>query len=325
VSEAPGAPIGRSNVLTLARSRVPAGPDPDADPALRDRLRTLAARALEGMEAFIHDAAVHDCRVRLFTNSPHLGDFWRDAWPAEAEWRRAAGRAVPPEPALTVFAAIGVPGEPGVSYASAAHREVFLFNTSWYGDLRASAMSALDRLLAPEGIRLLHGAAGELDGKGFVMLYPKEVIHPTPIWGLMELAGARFLADGWMRVDAAGRVSAVEKSLYVRTSTVASYPDLAAGMRSAKFENVPDGPGERLAASDDARALVAPAALLGGERAATGPLAPAAAFDLRAGPGEPLEPAAVPPFSCPGHVLRPGAVPGHPREAARALARALGR
>lgn len=331
MSESPGILIGRSNVLTRDRSRVPPGPDPDATPGLRDRLRTLAARALEGRDAFIHDAAIAGRRVRLFTNSPHLADFWRDSWPSEADLRRDEGKTLPPGPALTVFAAIDVPGEPGASCFSARSREAFLFNTSYYADLRAVAMTALDRLLAPDGFRLLHGAAVDLDGKGIVLLYPKEVIHPTPTWGLMELPGARFLADGWMLLDPKGRVSAIEKAVYLRTSTAASYPDLAAGMLAGKFENVPgpDGkarePLERLAASDDARALVPPAALLGKERVAAGPLAPAAVFELRAGPGEPLEPAPVPPFDRPGHILRPGAVPGHPREAARLAARVLDR
>jgi hypothetical protein len=327
MSESPGIPIGRSNVLTRDRARVPAGPDPDASPGLRDRLRALATRALEGRDAFIHDAAIAGRRVRLFTNSHHLADFWRDAWPAEADHRRHGGKPLPPGAALTVFAAIDVPGEPGASCFSAAHREAFLFNTSYYADLRTVTMTALDRLLAPEGSRLLHGAAIEFDGKGAVLLYPKEVIHPTPTWGLMELPGARFLADGWLLLDPEGRVSAVEKAVYLRASTAASYPDLAAGMLAGKLENVPEArePFERLAASDDARALVPPATLLGKARVAAGPLAPAAVFDLRAGPGEPLEPAAIPPFPGPGHILRPGAVPGHPREAARLAARALGR
>jgi hypothetical protein len=331
MSESTGVPIGRSNVLTHTRSRVPAGPDPDASPGLRDRLHALAARALEGREAFIHDAAVGGRRVRLFSNSHHLADFWRDAWPTEADRRRDEGKPLPPGAVLTVYAAIDVPGEPEASCSSAASREVFLFNTSFYGDLRAVTMAALDRLLAPAGERLLHGAAIELEGKGIILLYPKEVIHPTPTWGLMELPGARFLADGWLLLDPAGRVSAVEKSVYLRASTSSSYPDLAAGILSGKLENVPDpgekaaGPLERLAASDNARALVSPAALLGKTRVAEGPLTPAAVFALKAGPGEPLEPAAVPPFPGPGHVLRPGAVPGHPREVARLIARALGR
>ena len=85
MSESPGVLLGLSNVLTKARVRVPAGPDLDAQPALRERLHTLARRALEGRESFIEDAVLHGRRVRLFTNSHHLADFWRDNFPGEGE------------------------------------------------------------------------------------------------------------------------------------------------------------------------------------------------------------------------------------------------
>ncbi len=321
MSESFGALIGLSNVLTRSRSRSPAGPDLDADPGLRERLHAEATRALEGSEAFIHDAVVHGRRVRLFTNSHHLADFWRDNWPTEAEWLGTTGLGVPRPPALTVYAMIRVPAQPEASYASERRGEVFLFNTSWYGDLRACALEALDRRLAAEGEGLLHGSAVELEGRGLVLLYPKEVIHPTPVWGLMELPSSRFVAEGWLLRDATGRVRAVEKGIYVRASVAAAYPERAAALLRGKFENVPDGAAGRLTLSDDARALVAPAALFGKERVTAGPLAPAAAFALRAGGGEAVRPASVPPFDGEGYELCVGAVPGHPREVARLIAR----
>ena len=77
MSETPGTLIGTSNVMTRTRTRVPQGLDPDTNASLRERLRAHASRAIEGRESFIHDAVVLGRRIRLFSNSHHLADFWR--------------------------------------------------------------------------------------------------------------------------------------------------------------------------------------------------------------------------------------------------------
>lgn len=356
MSESPGTLLGVSNVMTRTRARVPQGLDPDGNASLRDRLRTHAARAIEGRESFIHDAVLLGKRVRLFSNSHHLADFWRENWPTEAEWREATGQPVARDPALVVHAMINVAGEPEASYVSLARQEVYLFNTSYYGDLRAATMEALGRLIGKAGF-ILHAAAVEVNGRGIAMVYPKEVIHPTPAWGLMELPGATFVADGWVALEPSGRVHALEKGVYFRTSVLSSYPELAARVLFSKFENVPDPdpatedakaseaealdeaarrndpqrglrglPPERtrkqlvrLVASPDSRAIVPAATLFGKARLARSTTA-AVAFALKAGAGEAVHPAAVEPFPCPGYEIYVGAVPGHPREVARLIA-----
>jgi hypothetical protein len=354
VSESPGVLIGLSNVLTRTRARVPAGGDLDREPALRERLHTLARRALEGRESFIHDAVLHGRRVRLFTNSHHLADFWRDNFPTESEWRASAGTPVPPEPILTVYAAVGVEGEAEATYASAARNEVYLLNTSYYADLRACALQAFARKVAAEG-SVLHGGAVELAGRGVAWTYPKEVIHPTPSWGFLDRPDARFVADGWFWVESPSRVHALEKQLYVRTSTIASHPELVPKVLRSKCENVPDLdparadagapaaqevleaasrtgglrslPEERarefvlrLLASPDARMMVDPALVWGKSRMRRTTVA-TAAFALRAGPGDGSRPAVVPPFPCAGFEIHVESVPGHPRELARLIGR----
>jgi hypothetical protein len=352
MSESPGALIGLSNVLTEPRARVAAGPDLDDQPALRERLHTLARRAIEGRESFIHDAVLHGRRLRLFTNSHHLADFFRDNFPAEAEWRAAAGGSPPREPDVTVYAAIGVAGERDASYASLERGEVYLVNTSFYGDLRACALRAFGHRAAARG-HVLHGGAVSLGSRGAAWTYPKEVLHPTPSWGFLDRADAKFVADGWYLVEPPARLHALEKQLYVRTTLIESYPELLACLLRAKFENVPAaGPehprlGEilaaaergdpqralrslpaervrefalRLLASPDARMMVDPALVWGRSR-----LAPAAtvtaAFALKAGPGEAERPAAVAPFPTAGWEIHVESVPGHPRETARLIAR----
>ena len=354
--ESAGTLLGLSNVMTGLRVRVTPGADPDTSAPILERLRAHAARGLEGKESFIHDAVVLGKRVRLFSNSHHLADFWRENWWTEHEWRAATGQTVPREPSLVVHAAINVPGEPEASYVSLARQEAFLFNTSYYGDLRATAMEALGRLIGKAGF-VLHAAAVEVNGRGLALVYPKEVIHPTPTWGLMEIQGSSFVADGWVALEPAGRLHALEKALYVRTSVLSSYPEYAAKILFAKFENVPDVSPEqvdaraalaealdasarrndprhslrglppersrlqllRLVASPDSRAMVPAEAVFGKLRIRRATTA-AAAFALRAGGEEPVQPAAVEPFPCPGYEVAVGAVPGHPRELAKLIA-----
>jgi hypothetical protein len=357
MSETPGTLIGLSNILTGTTSRVTPGLDPDAATGVRDRLRTQAMRALEGRESYIHDAVILGRRVRLLSNSHHLADFWKDNWPGEGEWKSLTGLPVPRDPALTVFAMVRVAAETPNSYFSASRNEVYLFNTSYYGDLRACAMEAMIRGLGTEG-RLLHGAAVETGGRTLLLLYPREVIHPSPAWGLLESPGSRLLADGWLFRDAAGRLAAIEKHLYLRASFVESYPDYTARLLRSKFENVPDVTPDvadrkmaaaetvleaalradarqllrsqppdrqkdlvlRLIASPESRVLADPAVLLGKSRLTRGPAEPSAVFSLKAGSGEAVRPATLDSFSCPCFEVSVGAVADHPRELARLIA-----
>ena len=345
MTESPGVLIGLSNVLTRRRERVPRAPEPDA--AGLARLRTLSRRAIEGRESFIHDAALAGLRVRLFTNSHHLADFWRDAFPSPVEWEGATGRPVPREPALVLHAPVGVSGEPEALHATA--REIFLVNTSYFADLRAATCEGLSRLDGLPGA-VVHGGAVDLGGRGCVWRYPREVIHPTPAWGLLERPGARLVADGWMLVAPDGRVSSLEKQLYARTSVVAAYPAVASKLLRCKYENVPlPAPAEldallpraaevldaalrsdprralasipepraleflaRLLSDPNARFLCDPVQTFGRSRVAASTRA-SVAFSLRTAAGEPLAAGAVEPFACPGFTLNVDAVPGHPR------------
>ena len=169
MNEKPGTLIGLSNVLTGTVARVRPGPDPDDTPGLRDHLRTDAMRAIEGRDSFIHDAIILGRRVRLFTNSHHLADFWADNWLSEGEWKALSAVPASRNPVLTLYAMVRVEPQPEASYYSADHHEVYLFNSSYYGDLRACAMEALGRVLAAEG-RALHGGAVEVGGRMLLQL-----------------------------------------------------------------------------------------------------------------------------------------------------------
>ena len=191
-----------------------------------------------------------------------------------------------------------------------------------------------------------------------LLLYPKEVIHPTPTWGLLEFPGSRLLAEGWLFRDAAGRLHAIERDLYVRAPFVESYPEYAARLLRSKFENVPDvlpaiadlkmaaaqvvletalrNDGRqtlqglppdrqkdlilRLLASPDARVMVDPSVLLGKSRLTRGPASPAAVFVLKTEGRESVRPTTLETYVCPCFELGVGAISGHPREVARLIA-----
>jgi hypothetical protein len=355
MNESIGTLIGVSNIVTRSKTRAAAGPALDGQPALRERVRSRALRALEGAQAYVEDALIHGRRVRLFTNSHHLADFWKENFLREPEWRELHAGPPPRTPSVCVHAALGVEDEPEASYADVGRREAYLVNTSYYGDLRACAMEALGRVLAPEG-RVLHGAAVEVGGRGLVLLYPKAVIHPVPTFGLMALPDARFVADGWLLADPSGTVHALEKGLYFRASAVRWYPELLPSLPGARFENVPAAdaveldrtaratqevldrlraaghlanlPSERgrefihrLGASDDARAMLPATALFGPSRVKTS-LRAAAAFGLQAEAGAPtVRPAAIDPFPCAGYLVACAGATGDPRDLARLIAR----
>jgi hypothetical protein len=357
MNECLGTLIGLSNIVTRPRARVASGPDLDSAAALRERLRTRALRALEGRESYIEDAIVAGRRIRLFTNSHHLADFWKENFFSPADELARTGRRAGPEPDLVVYAAIDLEGEAEGSYASASKREVFVLNTSYYGDLRATTLEALAPTVAREG-QLLHAAAIQANGRSRLLLYPKEVIHPTPTWGLMELPGSAFLSDGWVFVDAQNRMWPAEKGFYFRTQALESYPPFASRLLRAKFENVPDATPEllaekrgalettleaalrsdaggplkalpaerarhfilRLIGSSESRGIVDPATLFGKSGQARAPLEVASVFVLEAGPGEPFREVSIERFPCPAFEVHAGAVQGHPRELARLIA-----
>src|SRR5262249_20260454 len=75
----------------------------------------------------------------------------------------------------------------------------------------------------------------------------------------------------------------------------------------------------RLISSPESRAMVSAETLFGKKRIVRSTIS-AAAFSLKAGGDEPVHPAAVEPFPCPGYEVAVGAVPGHPRELAKLIA-----
>lgn len=221
-----GHAIGISNVAT--RTRAPARRDATGD---RDRLRVHAQRALEGKHVFIEDAVFHGVRVRFFTTSHHLADFWRDYAYTPAEWRELTGKPLPASHEISIYAVGRVPEiEEGVYEFPG---EIFLFNTSWFGDVRTVARQAVWRALEPRGVSVVLASSAA----GWIF------VGPGKSGAALSLAerGAALLGDDAVCVGPEGAFR-LEKGMYLRTSLVQAFPRLAAPMLRSKFENVPDAP-----------------------------------------------------------------------------------
>ncbi|MDR5694922.1 MAG: hypothetical protein QN198_06165 [Armatimonadota bacterium] len=203
--EWPGTPIGKGNVITRTKSRtVIFDKSIDRQEGRRDELVKAAvahmAAAGERESLFLGDVVIHGIRVRCFTNSPHLIDFWMDNWYSPEEWREVTGHTPPREPQVTVYALCGVDQEEAAYYSRNTNTIVF-FNTSYYGQLKSWVLGAVGRVLAEEyGIHSIHGACVEKAGKGVLYIAPTGTGKSTSVYGLASFPDARFHSDDWVYV-----------------------------------------------------------------------------------------------------------------------------
>jgi hypothetical protein len=195
-----GTIVGVSNAVTRTRGPVASGP---IDAQKCAQIVELARRRLEGKQAYIADAIVHDSRVRLFTDSHHLADFWTHHWYGAQEWRERGGLVPPERPRLTVYAVSGLPNLEPQTLVCAERDTIVVANTAWYGTLRSEVQAQLGRILVESGAHLVRASAVVLGGRTTLCLGPGRT---TAALGLMEQGGARFHSDdavvvrfGWRR------------------------------------------------------------------------------------------------------------------------------
>lgn len=231
MSESPGTLIGRSNIRTEGGETVTALSEPDADTL--DHLRMIAVRALEGREAFIHDAVFNGRRVRLYSNSHHLADFWRECWLSEAEWASRTGLRVERDPVVTLYAMIRVPDQ--APSRLLAGTDGFLFNTSRYDALRELCLQAL----AAADLAVRRGSVVESGGRMRVFPGPAGETRATGFWETTASVDSRFVAEDAYVVDGDGRACPIERRICVSPAFVGDYPEHASVLLRAKFENVP--------------------------------------------------------------------------------------
>src|SRR5688572_25753420 len=116
-----GTPLGVSNTITKTKSRTGTYDKTiDQQPGKREELINSALQWMveNPGQTVSHDVVVHGIRVRAYTNSPHLIDFWKDNWFSPEEWKQASGREAPAQPKITVFAFGGVADQTEAAYYS---------------------------------------------------------------------------------------------------------------------------------------------------------------------------------------------------------------
>jgi hypothetical protein len=189
-----GMQIGVSNIITRAKSPTRmADKSVDDKPGKLENLLDSARKAMAGRDLFINDVIFHDVRVRCYTDSFHLADFWRENGFSPLEWQQVTGYRPPEQPQIHVYAFTKISEEPESAYYSRRQNTVVLFNTSYYGQLRSWALNAVSRFLLDEfGIHTLQASAVQRQGRGALFLGGPG--RTTSALGLLE-DSARLVSD----------------------------------------------------------------------------------------------------------------------------------
>jgi hypothetical protein len=189
--EWPGGWIGISNIVTRTRELTPPREGPiDEDPGLRERLMTAIRRRMAGPHLFINDAVIHGIRVRLYTDSHHLNDFWRRNWFEEGDWLALTGNRVPEGPKVEIYA---FDGAEEASFVSARSATTLILGNSYYGQLRMCTLQAVARVLAQErGIHLVSASGIEWKQRGALLVGPVGSGASEGGLAMMELDQTRF-------------------------------------------------------------------------------------------------------------------------------------
>ncbi len=231
--EWPGTPIGRSNTITRTKSRTLTHDKTiDEKPGLVEKLVGAAQAHIQANPDQVTrlEAMIHGVRVRVFTNSQHLAEFWRENWYSVEEWETATGMRVTSQPRVRVYALAGVEGQTEAAYYSHNTGTIVFFNTAYYGQLKSWVLGAVGRVLAEEsGIHSIHGACVETEGNGILYIAPTGTGKSTSSYGLMSSPGSRFHSDDWVYIRYTYRTR--DGRLVAPTSVTVEGQEVARGFR----------------------------------------------------------------------------------------------
>jgi len=201
----------------------------------RDALVQEAEAALPYDRYFEWNANINGIIIQLRTNVPHLYDFWvENFYPAQLESDL--------EPHGIIYAVDGVPGRTPYAYYNPEMKTAFLFNTTYYGQVRSWALGMValisERLLDVHGIR---AACLDYNGHGMAIIGPKGLGRGTTFFRLLEEEKARFLTNDWVFVRYRGDdaiADAPERKFYFKTNITKKFPRYARIFDRSKCENV---------------------------------------------------------------------------------------
>ena len=225
--------VALSNYATRVRSAVPV--DAALTVQVRDGLVAEVERHFTPENYFEWNASINGVVVQLRTNVSHLHDFWVDNWyPAPIE----AGL----EPHGFIYAADGIPGrEPRALYNSETKTGVLL-NCDAYGPLRSLALGLVaDVGERSFGVHPVRGMSVDAGGAGLILMGPPGTKKTELFFGLLRDPRFRFHASDVVFLRYAGQAAladAVERKVFLPTSTVEDFGRLAPLFDGSKCENV---------------------------------------------------------------------------------------
>lgn len=168
-----GEAAGLSNLSTKARAHASAQDCNVSDAAL-PRLLASARLVMQGPDNHIHDAVIHGVRVRLFTNSFHLSDFFTQSFAGPREWSGWTGVDAPAQPEISAYAYLAAEDQPESAHYHASSRTILIFNNAFFGQVRDWVLGAVARLLAEERGILFAPAGAVARGDHAALLLPDD-------------------------------------------------------------------------------------------------------------------------------------------------------
>jgi aspartate/methionine/tyrosine aminotransferase len=228
-----GKPVILNNTHTKVRKS--AEIDAEVGAEVRNALVAEAEAHLKYDSYFEWNANIGGIVVQLRTNSPHLSDFYSENWyPAQLE--------ADLEPHAVIYAVKDVPGREARGFYHSDTRTAVIFNTAWYGQVRAMAIAIAadisERMTSAQNVRAM---CFDHEGRGMLVLGPAGVGKTGLMASLLGVPGARILSTDFVNVrysPTAVLADAQERKLYAATEMVEKMPALAQLFDRSKLENV---------------------------------------------------------------------------------------
>ncbi len=201
----------------------------------RDALVQEAEAALPYDRYFEWNANINGIIIQLRTNVPHLYDFWVENWyPAQLESDL--------EPHGIIYAVDGIPGRTPYAYYNREMKTAIMFNTTYYGQVRAWALGMVadlsERLLDVHGFR---AACLDYDGKAIALVGPKGLKRGSTFIRMLDDDDSNFVTNDFVfvRYRASDAVAdAPERKFYFKTVIAKDHPHYERIFDRSKCENV---------------------------------------------------------------------------------------
>lgn len=225
--------VALSNTVTRHRDPVPV--ETSVSIQMRDALIAEMENHLSYQNYFEWNANINGAVIQLRTNVPHLYDFWMENWyPAQLESDL--------EPHGIIYAVDGISGREPRSFYNSETKTAIMVNADNYTPLRSLALGMVmdisERLFNVEAVR---GMIADISGNGMALVGPKGTNKTGFFFSLLKDPQVRLQSNDLVFVRFAGDTALAdtpERKLFLPTSTVESYPDLAPLFDNSKCENV---------------------------------------------------------------------------------------